>query len=114
MNVKPEISFEEYLKADLRIGTVVSAEYIEDNKRLLKLEMDFGSEKRIIVSAIGDSFTSTTLVGKQLLCLINIPPRNMPGGVVSSGIILNARRSDGVAALAVFTGEVQRGSELGG
>ena len=113
MNTKPNISFEDYLKADLRIGTVVGAEYIKDNRHLLKLEMDLGFEKRIIVSAIGDSFSPNVLIGKQLLCLINIPPREMPEGIISTGIILNSRRSDGCAALAVFTGEVPRGSTLG-
>ncbi len=113
MNIKPEISFEDYLKADLRIGTVVAADYIEANKHLLKLEMNLGAENRTIVAAIGDSFSPNVLVGKQLLCLINIPPRKMPGGIVSTGIILNARRSDGCAALTVFTGAVPPGAGLG-
>lgn len=110
--IKPQITFDDFLRTDLRIGTVVSADYILEQKQLLKLGLDFGFDCiGTIVAPIGDSFTPNAVMGRQLLCVINVPPKEICG-VMSVGIVLTARRSDGVLALCELTGQVAAGSEL--
>lgn len=111
--LKPEISFDDFAKADLRVGTVISAERIPKTDKLIKMEVDFGIEKRIIAAGVATSFDASNLVGRQLLFVINIPPRNMPGKVVSHGMLLAAERTDGVLALTQFTGQVPNGATAG-
>lgn len=86
---KPEIQFEDFAKIDLKIGTIVSAEKVAKADKLLKLEVDLGTEKRTIVSGIAQHFTPEEILNKQVTVVCNLAPRKMRG-IESNGMILMA------------------------
>ncbi|MCE5295056.1 MAG: methionine--tRNA ligase [Chlamydiales bacterium] len=81
------INFEDVKKLDLRVATIVSAERVPKSKKLLKLEVDIGLEKRTVVSGIGHQFAPETLIGKQVVLVANLKPTTLMG-VESQGMIL--------------------------
>ncbi len=83
------ISIDDFSKLEIKIGTILSAEKIENADKLLKLEVDFGEEKRTIVSGIAQFYKPEDLVGKQCPFIINLEPR-MLRGIESQGMILAA------------------------
>jgi len=87
--VKPNISFEEFQKLDLRVGTITEAEKVPKTKKLLKLTVDLGFEKRTVVSGIATSYKPEDVVGKQVTLLVNLSPRKIKG-IESQGMILMA------------------------
>ena len=91
---KPEISFEDFAKIELKVGTILSAEKIAKADKLLKLEVDLGFEIRTIVSGIALHFDPATIVGKQVTVVTNLAPRKMRG-IESNGMILMAEDADG-------------------
>ncbi len=92
--VKETISFEDFTKLDIRIGTILSAEKIAKTKKLLKLQVDLGFEIRTIVSGIAESFTAEEVIGKKVSVLINLAPRKIRG-VESNGMILMTENTSG-------------------
>mgnify|MGYP003433362376 CR=1 FL=1 len=94
VNIKPEIVFDDFAKIDLRVGTILSAEKVEKADKLLKLEVDLGFEKRIIVSGISLHFKPEDILGKQVTVVCNLAPRKMRG-IESNGMILMAEDADG-------------------
>ena len=92
--IKPEIVFDDFSKIDLKVGTILSAEKVEKADKLLKLEIDLGFEKRIIVSGIALHFKSEEITGKQVVVVANLAPRKMKG-IESNGMILMAADKDG-------------------
>jgi len=93
-NLKPEIIFDDFAKIDLRVGTILSAEKVEKADKLLKLEIDMGFEKRIILSGIAQHFSSEEIIGKQVVVVANLAPRKMRG-IESNGMILMAEDKEG-------------------
>ncbi len=91
---KPEISFEDFAKIDLKVGTILSAEKVAKADKLLKLEVDLGFEVRTIVSGIALHFEPAAIVGKQVTVVTNLAPRKMRG-IESNGMILMAEDADG-------------------
>lgn len=83
------INYDDFSKMEIRIGTILEAEKIEGADKLLKLKVDFGSEQRIIVAGIAESYKPATLIGKQLPVLTNLEPRVIRG-IESQGMILAA------------------------
>ena len=83
------ISFEEFMKMDIRIGKVLSAEKVEGADKLLKLEVDIGDEKRSIVAGIADKYSPDDVIGKQFPFLANLEPKLLRG-IESKGMILLA------------------------
>jgi methionyl-tRNA synthetase len=96
--LKSEIVYDDFAKLDLRIGTIISATKVEKADKLLKLEVDLGFEKRIIVSGIAQHFASESLVNKQVMVVANLAPRKMRG-IESQGMILTAEQPDGTLIL---------------
>ena len=90
---KNNISFDDFSKLDLRIGTVLEAEKVKDADKLLKLLIDLGSEKRTVVSGIALSFSAEEVVGKQVCLVANLEPRKIKG-ILSQGMILMVEDSD--------------------
>ncbi|WP_026769247.1 methionine--tRNA ligase [Asinibacterium sp. OR53] len=88
-NQKSAIVFDDFAKIDLRVGTIVSAEKVEKADKLLKLQVDLGSETRTIVSGIALHFKPEEIVGKQVTVVTNLAPRKMRG-IESNGMILMA------------------------
>ena len=83
------ITFDDFKKLDIKIGTILSAEKIEGADKLLKLEIDLGSEKRQLVAGMAHYYSPEALVGKQIPILVNLEPRKFKG-VESQGMILAA------------------------
>jgi methionine--tRNA ligase beta chain len=81
------ITYDDFAKLEIRIGKVISAEKIENTDKLLKLEVDFGDEKRQIVSGIAEHYKPEDLVEREFPFLTNLEPR-MLKGVQSQGMIL--------------------------
>ncbi|MDK2875673.1 MAG: methionyl-tRNA synthetase [Archaeoglobaceae archaeon] len=82
-----EVSIEEFRKMDFRVGKIVSAQKIEGSKKLMKLVVDIGSEKRQIVAGIAESYSPEELIGKLVVVLANLKPAKLMG-VESRGMIL--------------------------
>ncbi len=92
--LKPEIVFDDFAKIDLKVGTIISAEKVEKADKLLKLEIDLGFEKRIILSGIAQHFSPEEVTGKQVVVVANLAPRKMRG-IESNGMILMAEDGEG-------------------
>ena len=109
---KAECSFDEFQKMDIRISTIVAAEKVAKTKKLLKLTVDTGIDTREIVSGIAEHFTPEELVGRQVLVLVNLAPRELKG-TLSRGMVLMAEDADGKLVLLSPDKEVKSGSIVG-
>jgi methionyl-tRNA synthetase len=87
--IKAGIVYDDFVKLDLRVGTIVAAEKVEKADKLLKLGVDLGSEQRVIVSGIAQHFKPEEIVGRQVVVVANLAPRKMRG-IESNGMILMA------------------------
>ena len=91
---KDAISFNDFQKMDIRVSTILAAEKVAKTKKLLKLTVDTGIDQREIVSGIAEYFTPEELVGRQVLVLVNLQPRELKG-ILSRGMILMAEDASG-------------------
>lgn len=91
---KPEITYDDFTKLDLRVGTILSAEKVEKADKLLKLNVDLGFETRTIVSGIAEHFAPEELIGLQVSVVANLAPRKIRG-IESKGMILLAENESG-------------------
>src|SRR5665213_383004 len=91
---KPEIQYEDFAKLELKTGTITQAEKVHKADKLIKLEVDLGSEKRTIVSGIALHFNPADIIGKQVVVVANLAPRKMRG-IESNGMILMAEDKNG-------------------
>ena len=108
---KTDISFDDFGRMDLRIGTIVAAEKVAKTKKLLKLTVDVGLEQRTIVSGIAEHFVPEALVGQQVQVLLNLAPRDIKG-IPSQGMLLMAENADGSLALLQPGHPVRNGSSV--
>ncbi|MEM9859430.1 MAG: methionine--tRNA ligase [Bacteroidota bacterium] len=109
--MKDRISFDDFVKMDIRIGTVLEAEPVPKSKKLLKLLVDTGIDKRTILSGIAQYFTAEDVVGKQVCVLANLAPRKMMG-VESQGMVLMAENSDGSLHFIAPPDTISNGSSI--
>ena len=110
-----EISYDDFAKLDIRIGTVLAAELVPDTDKLIKCTVDFGDPpagggQRTIVSGIAQWKKPEDLVGKQLPYIVNLAPRILRG-VESQGMLLAASDEEGVALIQAER-EVPKGTKL--
>jgi methionyl-tRNA synthetase len=91
---QPDVPFDDFLKMDIRVGTVLECERVPKADKLLKFLIDDGLEKRTIVSGIAQHYKPEDLVGKQVCFIANFAPRKLKG-VMSQGMILSAQNPDG-------------------
>ena len=110
--VKPTVSFEDWEKLDIRVGTVLECERVPKMKKLLKFKIADGLADRTIVSGIAEHYAPEELVGKQVLFIANFAPRQFKNGLVSEGMILSAENYDGSLAVTSLLREVKPGSEV--
>ena len=110
--VKANVSIEEFDKLDIRVGTVLECETVPKMKKLLKFKIADGLEDRTIVSGIAQQYKPEELVGKQVLFIANLAPRQFKNGLVSQGMILSAEDWDGSLAVTSVLREVKPGSEV--
>ncbi len=109
---KAECSFDDFQKMDIRVSTILAAEKVAKTKKLLKLTVDTGIDTREIVSGIAEHFTPEELVGRQVLVLVNLAPRELKG-TLSRGMVLMAEDADGKLVLLSPEKEVKSGSIVG-
>ena len=99
---KATISFEDFKKLDLRVGTVLEAEKVKKTKKLLQLKVDIGTEVRTIVSGIAESYSPESIVGQKVTVLTNLAPRKIKG-VESQGMLLMSEDKTGKHAIVAPT-----------
>jgi methionyl-tRNA synthetase len=92
--IRENIAFEDFQKMDIRIATILEAERIPKTKKLLKLKVDTGADVRTVVSGIAESYNPEDAVGKTVIMLANLAPREIKG-VESQGMILMAENANG-------------------
>ena len=110
-SVRKDIAFEDFLKLDIRVGTVLECQKVPKADKLLKFTIADGLENRTIVSGIAKHYKPEELVGKQVCFIANLPPRKLKG-IESQGMILSAENNDGTLSLMTVDREVKPGSEV--
>lgn len=110
------VSIDEFFRCKLRVAKVLACEPVKKSDKLLKFDLDLGSEHRTILSGIAKFYKPEELIGKNLVIIANLPPRKMMG-LESNGMILSAveEKEDGSEYLRVLTidGDIAPGSEVG-
>ena len=106
---KPGITYDDFSKLDIRIGTVLAAEAMPKSKKLLKLLVDTGIDKRTILSGIAQHYSPEAVIGKQVSVLVNLAPRKMMG-IESQGMILMAEDSSGDLKFVLPSESVDNGA----
>jgi methionyl-tRNA synthetase len=109
--LKPEITFDDFGKLDLRVGTIIAAEKVAKAKKLLQLTVDTGIEKRTIVSGIAEHFQPENIIGQQVVIVANLAPRELRG-ITSQGMILMAENADGSLRFVQPSEKVTNGSSV--
>ena len=104
------ITFDDFKKLEIKIGKILSAERVEGTDKLLKLEIDFGAEKRQIVAGIAETYQPDQIIGREVPVLTNLEPRSIRGAE-SQGMIL-AASVDGKPFLLHPDRDVPPGSEV--
>ena len=111
--VKPEVSFEDFEKLDIRVGHILNCEKVKKSKKLLKFTIDDGTgTERTICSGIAAYYEPEDLIGKDVLFVANFAPRKMMG-IESQGMILSAVNFDGSLTVTSLLGKVKPGSQVG-
>jgi methionyl-tRNA synthetase len=109
--VKDSISYDDFMKMDLRVGTILEASKVEKADKLLKLIIDTGIDRRTVVSGIAEHFTPDEIVGKQVTVLLNLEPRKIRG-IESQGMILMAEDETGKLKFVQPSDSVNPGAEV--
>jgi methionyl-tRNA synthetase len=106
-----KISIDDFAKVELRVGQVKAAEKVKGADKLLRLEVDLGSEVRQVVAGIAESYTPELLIGRKVVIVANLAPRKLRG-LESNGMIVAASPEGGKAVLAGFLEDVPVGTRL--
>lgn len=106
-----KITIDDFLKVELRVGLVKVAERVPKADKLLRLEVDIGTEVRQVLAGIAESYAPETLVGRKVVIVVNLAPRKMRG-LESNGMIVAASPEGGKAILAGFLEDVPVGTRL--
>ena len=109
--IRENVAFDDFMKLDIRVGTVLECAKVPKADKLLQFRIDDGLEKRTIVSGIAHHYKPEELVGKQVCFIANLAPRKLKG-IVSEGMILSAENWDGSLAVITPQKEVKPGSEV--
>ena len=106
---KEEVLYDDFMKLDLRVAEVLKAEKMKNADKLLKLQVDIGSEKRQIISGIAEYYQPEDLVGKKVICITNLKPVKLRGEM-SEGMILSGEDEKGNLSLATVEKSLPNGS----
>ncbi|GAB4228792.1 MAG: methionine--tRNA ligase [Ekhidna sp.] len=109
--LKDEIVFDDFLKMDLRVGEIKTAEKVEKSNKLLKFTVDMGLETRTILSGVAKHFTPEEMIGKKVTVMANLAPRKIMG-IESQGMLLFAENSDGKLVVVNPGPEAQNGAGI--
>ncbi len=108
---KESIKFDDFMKMDIRTGTILEAEKVEKTKKLLKLKIDTGIDQRTVVSGIAEYYEAADIIGKKVCVLVNLAPRKLRG-IESQGMILMAEDTDGKLCFVSPSEDVANGSKV--
>ncbi|WP_321310277.1 methionine--tRNA ligase [Marinifilum fragile] len=108
---KENINFDDFMKMDVRVGTIIEAEKVAKTKKLLKLTVDTGIDQRTVVSGIAEHYKPEEIIGKQVSILVNLEPKKLKG-IESQGMILMAEDADGKLSFVSPDQAVKPGSEI--
>ena len=109
---KDECTFDDFEKMDIRTATVLEAERVPKTDKLLKLTIDTGIDRRVIVSGIAEYYSPEDMIGKQICILANLQPRTIRG-IESKGMILMAKQNDGKMRFITPQEAVVNGAQIG-
>ncbi len=110
-SAKSSTTFDEFSKMDIRIGTILAAERVPKTDKLLKLTIDTGIDKRIVVSGIAAFYEPEKIIGQQVSILVNLEPRKIKG-IESQGMILMAENANGELAFVAPTKVIDNGGTV--
>jgi len=105
-----QITFDEFMRMDLRVGEILSAERVEGTNKLIKLKVDIGKETRTMVAGVADTYSPEDLMGKKLVVIANLKPAVIRG-IESQGMIL-AAEVEGKAIIPFFEEDVPAGAKV--
>ena len=108
----PQITFDDFMKVQLKVGEIIACEPVPKSSKLLKETVKFGNETRTIVSGIAKHYSPEEMVGKKVVFVTNLAPRKICG-IESQGMILGAEDENGVFSLVTPEKDVQSGTTLG-
>lgn len=111
-DIKETVTYEDFQKLDIRVGTVLECERVPKMKKLLKFRIDDGLDQRTIVSGISQFYEPEQLIGKQVLFIANLAPRQFKNGLVSEGMILSAENYDETISVTTVEHNVKPGSQV--
>ena len=112
IDAKPEITYEDFDKLQLQVGEVLECEEVPKSRKLLKFKIRIGSQTRQILSGIKSSYSADELVGKKVIVLVNLKPREI-AGMMSEGMILSAIDEEGALSLLALDRDMPAGAEVG-
>ncbi|MFA4926045.1 MAG: methionine--tRNA ligase subunit beta, partial [Candidatus Aminicenantales bacterium] len=104
------ITYEEFKKMDLRVAKVIAAERVEGTKKLLKLQIDLGSEQRQIIAGVAETYSPEDLLNKEFIVIANLQPAVIRG-IESQGMLL-AAEVEGLAIIPFFNREIPPGTRV--
>jgi methionyl-tRNA synthetase len=108
---KPQITYEEFSKMDIRVATILEAEKIPKTTKLMKLKVDTGLDQRTLVAGIAEHFEPSQVIGRKICILANLEPRKLKG-IESNGMILMAEDSAGKLYFVLPEGDCGKGSTI--
>jgi methionyl-tRNA synthetase len=108
---KENISYDDFMKMDIRTATILEAERVPKTKKLLKLLVDTGIDKRTVVSGIAEFYEPENIIGQQVVILLNLAPREIKG-IVSQGMILMAENAKGELCFVTTSAKGENGNEI--
>jgi methionyl-tRNA synthetase len=108
---KENCTFDDFNKMDIRTGTILEAERVPKTKKLLKLTIDTGIDKRTVVSGIAEYYNPEEIIGRQVSILVNLEPKELKG-IQSQGMILMAQDADGSLKFVAPAQPIKNGSEI--
>lgn len=106
---KEQVTYDDFMKLDLRVGEVIEAEKMKNADKLLRLQLDLGKEKRQIISGIAQFYKPEELIGKKVICVTNLKPVKLRGQL-SEGMILSGEDENGNLSLATVESDLPNGS----
>lgn len=99
--METRISIEDFMKIDLRVAKVLTAERVPNSKKLMKLQIDLGTEQRTLVAGIAEAYEAEALIGRTVAIVANLKPAKLMG-IESNGMILAASPDGGKPMLVAF------------
>lgn len=109
--MKDEITFDDFMKMDIRVGHIIAAEKVKKADKLLQLTVDTGIDKRTVVSGIAEHFSPEEVIGQKISILLNLAPRKIRG-VESQGMILMGEDEKGKLTFISPQNDIPAGSEI--